>query len=360
MILLVVSDFHIGKGKFLKNGQINVMEDFHEDERFLEMISYYSTGDFYAKKVHLVLNGDILNLIAIDHYGVFSHVIDEPMTIKAINNIYNGHKLFFRALGEFLSAPNKKITYVIGNHDSAMYFKNAQKCFSDLVGHEVDFADNVRVHGVHIEHGHRFDPINTVPRDQIFLEDLKGQKILNYPWGSLFAIMVLPRLKKERPYVDKVRPMNSYIKWCFFHDISFFLKSMGMIFKSVIEISIKKGFFQHKSIWSIYKLFRQVAIYPRYGNKARRIMKRKPFIHTVIMGHSHLREWRRFPEGKVYVNSGTWTIIPSVDVAQHPGVKQLSYVYVDVHDQSGYVNELHLNSWQGQWSPYRSEQIRGL
>ena len=34
MLVLVLSDFHLGKGRYLKNGQLNLLEDFFEDERF--------------------------------------------------------------------------------------------------------------------------------------------------------------------------------------------------------------------------------------------------------------------------------------------------------------------------------------
>ena len=66
MIILVLSDLHLGKGKYLKIGQLNLLEDFLEDEKFYDFCDYYSRGDYEKEEVHLVLNGDILNLIQID------------------------------------------------------------------------------------------------------------------------------------------------------------------------------------------------------------------------------------------------------------------------------------------------------
>ena len=63
MLVIVCSDLHLGKGKFLKNGQLNILEDFFEDERFKEFCEFFSSGKYYWAEVHLVLNGDILNLI---------------------------------------------------------------------------------------------------------------------------------------------------------------------------------------------------------------------------------------------------------------------------------------------------------
>ena len=57
-IKLVLSDFHIGKGKYLENGRINLLEDFHFDQKFLEFLDYHSTGPYKNAEVELLLNGD--------------------------------------------------------------------------------------------------------------------------------------------------------------------------------------------------------------------------------------------------------------------------------------------------------------
>ena len=102
MIILVLSDLHLGKGKFLQNGQINLLEDFLEDEKFFDFCEYYSKGEFEKEEVHLVLNGDILNLIQIDVDGVFTSIIDDTVTVRAIDAIVKGHPKFFEGLRRFL------------------------------------------------------------------------------------------------------------------------------------------------------------------------------------------------------------------------------------------------------------------
>ena len=66
MLVLVLSDFHLGKGRFREDGTINLLEDFDEDEKFSEFIDHYSTGTYYFSDVNVVLNGDIFNLIQMD------------------------------------------------------------------------------------------------------------------------------------------------------------------------------------------------------------------------------------------------------------------------------------------------------
>ena len=355
MKYLVVSDLHLGKGKFLKNGQFNILEDFFEDERFYEFCDYFSSGRYFLQKTTLVLNGDILNLIQIDTKGVFTHIVDEEMTIQQIEDIARGHSQVFKGIKKFLKAPNKEVVIVIGNHDAGMEFPGAQKKFQELCGGDVHFCQTYSRHGVHIEHGHRFEAINTVPKDSYFLRGPQGKRILNFPWGSLFCINVLPKLKKERPYIDKVRPMSAYIKWCLFHDPAFFWK----LFRTCVEyvLTTYGDYYtkQNKNFKTSLKILKQITIYPRYEKMARRIIKKDPSIHTVVMGHTHLQEWRRFPEGKYYFNTGTWNTIPSIDAGMHQDTRHLTYCSIDVHEVTNVLVYAAVNEWKGKWKPFVEE-----
>jgi UDP-2,3-diacylglucosamine pyrophosphatase LpxH len=355
VIYLILSDLHLGKGKFLKNGQLNILEDFFEDDRFEEFLRYYSTGEYALKPVHLVLNGDILNLIQIDHQGVFSHIVDSTLTIEAIKDVMKGHPVFFEALKRFCATPGKRLTYIIGNHDAAMAFEEAQVFLKEAIGGEVDVSFELDDLGVYIEHGHKYEVINTVPEKKYFLEGPNGKKILNLPWGSLFCIHVLPKLRKERPFIDKVRPLNAYIRWIFFHDFFFFVKLTVIVLRYLI--STKRDIYvrQNRNFKTTLKLLKQITIYPNYERKARSLLKRKKHIHTVVMGHTHVGEWRRFPEGKYYFNTGTWNEIPSMDAGLHESNPHLSYCLLDVHDKSSTLRAGSLNRWQGEWKPYLSE-----
>lgn len=355
MIYLILSDLHLGKGKFLGNGQLNILEDFFEDEKFAEFLEYYSSGQYYLKNVHLVLNGDILNLIQIDVNGVFTHIVDDDLTVKAIDKIVKGHPIFFDALKDFLNSPNKKITYIIGNHDAAMAFPKAKKHLQSIVGEGLSIEFELDEYGVYIEHGHKYEVINTVPMKHYFLEGPNGKQILNLPWGSLFCINVLPTLRKDRPYIDKVRPLNSYIRWIFFHDFFFFLKMTKIVLSYLWETNKDIYTKQNRNFRTTLKLLKQITIYPNYEKMAKRVLKRRRHIHTVVMGHTHVQEWRRFPEGKFYFNTGTWNQIPSMDAGLHESNLHLSYCLLDVHEKSQTLRSGALNLWQGKWRPYLQE-----
>jgi len=310
MYVLVLSDLHLGKGRYLQNGQVNLLEDFYEDEKFFEFCEYYSKNQYEKEHVHLVLNGDILNLIQIDVDGVFTSIIDDEITVRAIDQIVKGHPKFFEGLRRFLRTPNKVITYIIGNHDSGMAFKLAQEALRRYVGEELNFAFEVNLAGIHIEHGHRFEVINTVPNEKYFMEGPNGRIILNLPWGSLFCVNLLPVMRKDRPNIDKVRPLGSYIKWCFFHDTGFFFKLVRTVLSYLIQSNYDEYIKENRNFKTTLSILKQVTIYPLYGKKARGILNRHPEVHTVVMGHTHVVEWQRFPENKYYFNTGTWNYIP--------------------------------------------------
>ena len=355
MIILVLSDLHLGKGKFLRNGQINLLEDFAEDEKFYEFCDYYSSGEYEDEEVHLVLNGDILNLIQIDIDGVFSNIIDDTVTSRAIDSIVAGHIRFFEGLKKFIKSPNKHMTYVIGNHDSGMAFHEAQVTLRRHVGESLEFCFEVNINGVHIEHGHRFEVINTVPSDKYFMEGPNGKMILNLPWGTLFCINVLPILRKDRPNLDKVRPLGSYIKWCLFYDFKFFWKMSYEVIRYLILSNFDEFIKQNRNFKTTASILKQITIYPLYGKKAKAILRRHPEIHTVIMGHTHVQEWLRFPDNKYYFNTGTWNHIPQLDAGVMEPSSKFTYVQVKVDKEKKILLNGTINLWQGTWKPYREE-----
>lgn len=355
MIILSLSDLHLADGQYFESGEVNVLEDFTEDERFYEFCQYYSSGKYAFEDVHLVLNGDIFNLIQIKREGTFTHIIDEEHTLHSLEAVKRGHPLFFEALREFASRPKKQVTYIIGNHDANMAFPAAQEWFKRMIGAEVYFTFTLEIAGVHFEHGHRFEAVNTVPPHKYFVEDELGRKILNLPWGSLFCIFVLPILKKSRPLIDRVRPMNFYIKWLLIHDIRFFIKMVRFVVRYLWQTRSEDFTSQNRNFRTTWKVIKQGTVHVKYEKMARRILKKNRDIHTVVMGHTHIKEWRRFPEGRYYFNTGTWTPNPGMDIGQHEESKKLCYCFLDIHPPTKQLRSARLSFWLGKWRPYRDE-----
>ena len=112
-IKLVVSDLHLGVGRVLENGQLNSLEEFYFDEKFVEFLHYYTTGRYADYDVELIMNGDILNFLQVDYHGHFLTVLTESISMDIIKRIINGHPLFIKALKEFASKENHT-DYVCG------------------------------------------------------------------------------------------------------------------------------------------------------------------------------------------------------------------------------------------------------
>jgi hypothetical protein len=51
---LVVSDMHLGKGRYFRDGTQNILEDFIYDREFSEFLAYYRTGEFADAEVELI------------------------------------------------------------------------------------------------------------------------------------------------------------------------------------------------------------------------------------------------------------------------------------------------------------------
>jgi len=357
MLMLILSDFHLGKGKFLENGQINVLEDFDEDEKFIELLDHYSTGTYYFTDVHLVLNGDILNLIQMDVDGIYTHLLTEDHICGMVREVVKGHPLFFENLRKFLSRPNKKLTYVIGNHDFGMVFEKAQKVFADACGEEVEFTEQLISNGVLVEHGHRFEPINTVPKAKTFIKGPGGERILNLPWASLFCINLLPRLKIYRPFLDKVRPVSLYIWWALIHDFRFFVFLSWTVAKYVIRTQFPPYGRYNKNFKIGPRQLSKIVIHPNFEKYAKRVLATRPEVKIVVMGHTHITEWRRFKDGRQYFNCGTWNPVPSMDRTLHKNITDLHYVCIDINEKKGVIKNAYLNIWRGKWRPFSEEIV---
>ena len=54
---LVVSDFHLGKGRYFRDGTQNILEDFIYDREFAEFLNYFRLGDFAEAEVEPAAEG---------------------------------------------------------------------------------------------------------------------------------------------------------------------------------------------------------------------------------------------------------------------------------------------------------------
>jgi UDP-2,3-diacylglucosamine pyrophosphatase LpxH len=345
-IKLVLSDLHLGKGRQLEDGSLNSLEEFYYAEKLVEFIQYYSTGAYRDYSVEIIINGDFLNFISVDYRGHFLTVVTESIALEMLKSVIKGHTQVFKAMGDFLSQPNRKITYVIGNHDQAMMFQACRDHIDQIVGYPLQYKNIIYFFdGVHVEHGHMHEAANRVDPKKFFLKQGLPEPILNLPWGSHFFVELVLKIKEKYPHVDKVRPFGKLVWWSFFNEPWMFIRSMGSLFRYIYKSVFNA---EERFRWSLKKLFKimfENAVYPDLSTAARKILSDSR-VHTVIFGHTHVYEYRQWSPQKEYFNTGTWTELTSLDVGSLGKITKLTYVLLDYADQDTRPRG-RLKEWKG-------------
>jgi UDP-2,3-diacylglucosamine pyrophosphatase LpxH len=353
-VKIVVNDFHIGKGVLLKDGTVNILEDFRYGRSFVEFLEYYRMGEFAGCEVELIINGDFLNLLQIDYLGIHTYLVTEKMVAYFTRAIIAGHSEVFQALKEFAESPGHSIAYIIGNHDVGLLFDLPRKILRDTIGKKIRFYDTYyEFDNVRVEHGHMHEAINATDPQKFVLNDPDyPEPVLNLPWASLFVATFLPRIKKERPFVDKVKPFTGYLRWALMHDTLFALRTglfMGMSFLRMFFLSRKHPLLDFNMSFSRIK---GTTIYPSFVKEARKILRNNPRLNAVIFGHTHVLRYRQWGGGKEYFNTGTWNEVTSLDIADFGLQTLLTYGFIELPPlNSGQRARIRLKEWKGQWRP---------
>ncbi|MEK7704466.1 MAG: hypothetical protein AAB426_05860 [Myxococcota bacterium] len=186
--IIVVSDFHIGRGHNPATSRFHTLEAFFYDEDFLSFCRYLCT-DAKSRNVAftLVLNGDIFDLLRVDpepsphatslterRYGAPNTPETAP---RVVHQILAGHSRFVRALTEVLAAGNH-VVMLAGNHDIESEWEPvrsevraaivAELAAPDINGDVEDCLARLVFRSwfyyvpgrVWIEHGSQYDPAN--------------------------------------------------------------------------------------------------------------------------------------------------------------------------------------------------------
>lgn len=328
-IKLVVSDLHIGRGRVLKSGAVNSLEEFYYAEKFVEFIDYYSSGEYKDHEIELILNGDILNLLQVDFRGHYLTVITESVSVEKLKYIVEGHPELFAKLKAFAAQEGNSLTYVVGNHDQGMFWPGARKFLNETLGTTVRFRNIVYYFdGVHIEHGHMHEAANRMDPKKFFLKKNLPEPILNLSFGSHFFIEYVMKIKQKYPYIDKIRPLKRMIKWTFFNEPMFMLKGVwGFVSYFIKSVFVKDP----RRSWNLKNVVQSLfesSVFPDLTEAARKVLSDQR-VHTVIFGHSHVYQYRQWNDDKEYFNTGTWTELTSLEMSSLGKITKLTYVLIE-------------------------------
>lgn len=345
-IKLVVSDLHLGLGRFLEDGRLNLLEEFYFDEKFSEFLHFYTTGENADSEVEIILNGDIFNFLQTDFEGHYLTVITESITIDMIKRIVRGHPVFFKALREFAAIPGNLVTFVVGNHDQGMLWPGVRAYINEVIGTDAQYKNLVYYFdGVHIEHGNMHEAANRTDPKKFFLKKDLPEPILNLPFGSFFFVEFVLKLKQINPDVDKVRPFRAMVRWTTLFQTTLAIKSTLAVVGYFLKNMFLKDPRRRWPIRRLIKIFFESAIFPDLSDSAKRILKDER-VHTVIFGHTHVYQYRQFDQDMEYFNTGTWTEVTSLDMASLGRITKLTYVLID-YPEDGSRPRGRLKEWRG-------------
>lgn len=196
---IIISDCHLSAGRYF-DGKFNPHEDFFHDGEMCEFFEYFSTG-IYGEgpsgpvEVELVINGDFFDFLNVPYLGEFEEGITEEIALAKCEAILAGHSRVMATLRKFASKPNKRITYLIGNHDAELFFEKVR----ERIVREWDpegfypsqkvriIADNDRIrydYGLEIRHGNQFEASNQLDFKNPMMELSNGTRVLNIPWAA--------------------------------------------------------------------------------------------------------------------------------------------------------------------------------
>jgi len=351
-IKLVVSDLHISKGRTLEDGSPNLLEDFYYDREFIDFLGWFSSEEYRKYDVEIIFNGDFLNTLQVDLRESFPEIITENMAVEKVKSIIRGHPELFEALKSFAATPNHEITVITGNHDPAFLWPTVRDFFASFLETEVRYPlTQYRFDGFHIEHGNQHTVVNAYETKKLFLHDGLDEPILNLPFGSLFVIKFLNKVKQRRGYADKVRPLRKYLMGSLLNDPLFGWPSVFRLAWFLIASRLRKKYLTGPEMLKTWKILVEgFRFTPDLENAARKVLFANPDVHTVLMGHTHRAMHRRFRADKEYFNTGTWNDTIYLDIENLGRSRKLTFAMIEYNDKDR--PRAKLMEWRGLARPF--------
>ena len=339
--IIIISDLHLGAGHFY-NGKRNVLEDFYHDEELIDFLTYYSTGEYSSKPVELVINGDFLDFLAVPFVPFFDDEFwSEEASYEKLERILEAHPEVMKALISFVEKKNKKIIYIIGNHDAEMILPKVMERFTEVF--PVDLRNKVRImnsndsHNPHpkitIRHGHQYEFAHQFDLEKSMITSVKGRRYFLPPWGSYFVTRVINKFKEERSYINEVKPIKNFIIHGMIFDTLFttrFIFAVCYYFIMVHYIRFMKEYKKFDLMRFIEEGRRELALFHDLEELCKEFFKSNPDQKVLIVGHTHDPSMREFADGNIYINTGTWTKMINLDFRKKRNGHILTYAQIDI------------------------------
>ena len=225
--LLVVSDLHLGDGDAIFDGW-----ESRQQGAFADLLSMTHTDSrFMNTAVELIINGDCFDFLASQPSLGLQLTTNVTVAHAKWANILTQHGEWFTLLRNFLSVPNHRVTFLIGNHDIELLFPSIRARVRSAINAApgmVRFCltrSYQPLEDVVIDHGCQLDPANFVPQqwqsgsqlstsNQLETVDQWNTPVgpLQLPWGSRYFASVFSPLKARYPYLDALVPFMPAVR----------------------------------------------------------------------------------------------------------------------------------------------------
>ena len=358
--ILVISDTHLGAGVHF-DGKLNFLEDFHHDRELVEFLDYYSAGDYQNRPVELIINGDFFDFLAVPFVPYFADEFwSEEAALNKLKIILKAHPQVIDAIDRFLCQKNKRIVYIIGNHDGELIFEGVREHFiqslSELARANFSFylkGEYIPVEGIVVKHGHEYELAHNFDIKKSLVESPDGRKYFIPPWGSYYVTRVINKFKEERSFVNQLHPIRTFIIYGLIFDTLFMLRFLFTHAYYFIMVRFLDFYQTNKSMGDILKNVRSELRLFQDADRLTQSFFEENDVKALIIGHTHKAMFRTFEDGHVLVNTGTWMKMVNLDFSSRRPEINLTYCQIEIMDKkSRPLDEFEhldvsLHRWQG-------------
>lgn len=348
--ILIISDLHLGAGSEYQ-GRKNHLEDFHSDRELVDFFHYHSTGEYQSKEVELIINGDFLDFLAVPFVPFFDDEFwSEKAALHKLDLILDAHSEVMDALEGFLKTKNKKLTYIIGNHDAEFLFDSMKLRFKERFGEDVrnliTISNELTLYeptkGVFLQHGHEYESLHNFDEASSIVVSQTGERYFIPPWGSYYVTHVVNKYKLERDHVNAVRPIPTFIKHGLIFDTFFIVRFI--IANAYYYFMIRfMRYYRLRLGWRriLEDVIKELTLFQDYETVTRDFFVQHKESRVLIVGHTHEPIFREYSDGTKFINTGTWTRMVNLDLSLDQNGIPLTFAKIDVYDDEYSMDEFN-------------------
>lgn len=348
---IIVSDLHLGAG----DGREDFIGDF-------ELSGFIRQHVLSLEPTELIIAGDGFEMLQVSPSDIADEDFSEHAAIARIKLIHEAHDPVFQALKDFLANPKSQLTILVGNHDFDLHYTQVKNyLYSALDLHigspQLRFGTSYLCDGVLVVHGNQTDPWNNFEYFSGICqpyEIIKGTQIVKYIVNTLETDQL-----EYASLIDNTRPILAFFQYLFTLEQlprpvvwRFIARLLVHIARLLLNpapeylppsdspdpLVKKQSYAQDKQNQHSGKhpaeAFIHLAQQPVYKS-----------VRVFVSGHTHQAASIPLEDGRLYINTGTWTdVIYDMKTLLRKN-KQFPFAEVQYHDDTYPVAALYL--WNG-------------